>query len=79
MNKATRKTLDLQQIFSWLLKDRLIEKDDAKAAFNQAQGVLRNGPTKMHPLTALAQCKLRSAQPPHPMLTLEWLTEWLAK
>ncbi|MGH8853085.1 MAG: GspE/PulE family protein, partial [Telluria sp.] len=32
----------------------------------------------MHPLTALAQCKLVSAQPPHRLLTLDLLTEWCA-
>jgi general secretion pathway protein E len=32
----------------------------------------------MHPLTAVAQCKLISAQPPHRMLTLDILSEWAA-
>ncbi|MCS0595212.1 GspE/PulE family protein [Massilia agri] len=32
----------------------------------------------MHPLTAVAQCKLVSAQPPHRLLTLDILTEWCA-
>ncbi|WP_229422938.1 GspE/PulE family protein [Telluria aromaticivorans] len=32
----------------------------------------------MHPLTAVAQCKLVSAQPPHRLLTLDVLTEWCA-
>nr|WP_269106465.1 GspE/PulE family protein [Massilia sp. TS11] len=32
----------------------------------------------MHPLTAIAQCKIKSAQAPHRLMTLDALTEWLA-
>ncbi|MFC4930151.1 GspE/PulE family protein [Massilia sp. GCM10023247] len=32
----------------------------------------------MHPLTAVAQCKLVSNQPPHRLLTLDILSEWCA-
>ncbi|WP_370660040.1 GspE/PulE family protein [Massilia yuzhufengensis] len=32
----------------------------------------------MHPLTAVAQCKLVSSLPPHRLLTLDVLTEWCA-
>nr|WP_229425664.1 MULTISPECIES: GspE/PulE family protein [unclassified Massilia] len=32
----------------------------------------------MHPLTAIAQCKLISNQPPHRLLTLDVLCEWCA-
>ncbi|MGZ8315749.1 MAG: GspE/PulE family protein [Telluria sp.] len=32
----------------------------------------------MHPLSAVAQCKLVSAQPPHRLLTLDLLTEYVA-
>jgi general secretion pathway protein E len=78
MNKIPNKTLDLQQIFSWLLADGIIEKVDTKTHFNHAQGILRNGAISMHPLTAVAQCKLHSAQAPHRLLTLDWLTEWMA-
>ncbi|MES2261959.1 MAG: GspE/PulE family protein [Pseudomonadota bacterium] len=74
MNKA----LDLQQIFTWLLADGLVEKVNVKANFAQAQGILRNTVGAMHPLCAVAHCKLLSAQPPHKHLTLDALTEWLA-
>jgi general secretion pathway protein E len=76
--KSPHKTLGLQQIFGWLLTDGIIEKADTKAHFNHAQGILRSGPISMHPLTAIAQCKLHSAQPPHKLITLDWLTEWTA-
>jgi general secretion pathway protein E len=78
MNKAIPKALDLHQIFNWLLADGIIEKSDAKAHFNHAQGILRSGTSSMHPLIAVAQCKLHSMQPPHKSLTLDWLTEWTA-
>jgi general secretion pathway protein E len=78
MNKAVPKVLDLQQIFSWLLADGLVEKAAVKSQFTQAQGILRNADPSMHPLTAVAQCKLKSAFPPHKTLTLDWLTEWMA-
>ena len=70
--------LDLQAIFSWLLADGIVEKDKVKAHFAQAQGILKNAAGSMHPLTAVAQCKLLSNQPPHRLLTLDVLTEWCA-
>jgi general secretion pathway protein E len=77
--KQTRITrLDLQAIFSWLLADGIVGKDNVKACFAQAQGILKNAAGSMHPLTAAAQCKLLSAQPPHRLLTLDVLSEWCA-
>ncbi|VXC63731.1 Type II secretion system protein E [Massilia sp. 9I] len=77
--KAPRlRTLDLQSIFSWLLADGIVTKEHVKAHFTQAQGILKNAAGSMHPLTAVAQCKLVSALPPHRLLTLDVLTEWCA-
>ena len=78
MNKAASKALDLQQVFSWLLADGIIDKADVKPYYNQAQGLMRNATVAMHPLTAVAQCKLHSTAGPHKLLTLDWLTEWMA-
>ncbi|MES2536404.1 MAG: GspE/PulE family protein [Pseudomonadota bacterium] len=78
MIKAAPKALDLQQIFNWLIADAIVAKADAKTLYNQAQGIWRSSSTKMHPLAAVAQCKLKSAAPPQKMLTLDWLTEWMA-
>jgi len=75
---ARNKMLDMHHIFTWLLADGIVKKDEVKALFNQAQGIFKNS-TAMHPLTAVAQCKLASALAPHRPLTLDWLTEWLAK
>ncbi len=76
--KAVPRTLDLQQIFTWLVSDGVIDRGNAKAFYNQTQAILKNAGTPMHPLTAVAQAKLQSAQPPHRQLTLDWLTEWMA-
>jgi general secretion pathway protein E len=71
------KALDLQQIFTWLLADGVVEKAEVKAHYAQAQGILRNTPGSMHPLSAVAHCKLTSAKSGK-LLTLDVLTEWLA-
>jgi general secretion pathway protein E len=75
---ARPRRLDLQTIFSWLLADGIVEKDKVKAQFAQAQGILKNAVGSMHSLTAVAQCKLVSIQPPHRLLTLDILSEWCA-
>ena len=75
---SSPKALDLQQIFTWLLADGLVEKADVKANYAQAQGILKNTVGAMHPLCAVAHCKLKSGLPPHKQLTLDSLTEWLA-
>jgi len=72
------RALDLQSIFSWLLADGIVTKDKVKEQFAQAQAILKNAAGSMHPLTAVAQCKLVSALPPHRLLTLDVLTEWCA-
>jgi len=76
--KTRPKTLDLQVIFSWLLADGIVEKANVKAQFAQAQGILKVAVGSMHPLSAVAQCKLTSALPPHRLMTLDVLTEWAA-
>ncbi|MFD2366524.1 GspE/PulE family protein [Pseudoduganella sp. GCM10020061] len=77
-SRSARPALDLQTIFSWLLADGIVEKANVKANFAQAQGILRNAVGSMHPLTAVAQCKLTSALAPHRLLTLDVLSEWFA-
>ena len=72
------KRLDLQTIFSWLLADGVVEKSTVKPHFAQAQGILKNAVGEMHPLAAIAQCKIVSAKPPLRLLTLDVLSEWCA-
>ena len=71
-------TLDLQTIFSWLLADGIVDKASVKAQYAQAQGILRTAVGSMHPLAAVAQCKLISVAAPQRMLTLDILSEWAA-
>ncbi|MFZ6712211.1 GspE/PulE family protein [Undibacterium sp. TC9W] len=78
MNKPAHRSLNLQQIFTWLMADGIIPKEEAKTQFHATQGLLKNGPASMHPLTAVAQARLHSAISPHILLTLDWLTEWAA-
>ena len=77
-NKSASKKLDLQLIFTWLLADGIVAKDDVKVFYNQAQAIYKNAPIAIHPLVAVAQCKLLSASEPHRPVTLDWLSEWLA-
>jgi general secretion pathway protein E len=76
--RPASRALDLHQIFTWLHNDGIADKDVLKAAYNQAQGFLKNASIAMHPLTAVAQCKLQTSTAPHRQLTLDWLSEWLA-
>jgi general secretion pathway protein E len=78
MTKNPPKVLDLQHIFSWLLADGMVEKENVKANYAQAQGILKNTVGSMPPLCAVAHCKLLSALPPNKLLTLDALSEWLA-
>ncbi|MDO8701483.1 MAG: GspE/PulE family protein, partial [Undibacterium sp.] len=79
MTKSPTNHLSMQQIFTWLMEDGIVSKENAKVDFNHARAIQKNGPAAMHPLTALAQAKLHSASTPHHLLTLDWLTEWTAK
>jgi general secretion pathway protein E len=76
--KPMPKALDLQTIFSWLLADSIVEKSTVKPHYAQAQGILKSAAGSMHPLTAIAQCKIISAKAPHKLLTLDVLSEWCA-
>ena len=78
MSSAPPKSLDLHQVFTWLVTDRIVAQADARAAYSQAQSLQKASAMAMHPLVAAAQVKLQSAQPPHRLLTLDWLTEWMA-
>jgi general secretion pathway protein E len=75
--KTRPRALDLQAIFTWLLADGIVDKANVKAQFAQAQGILKNA-VAMHPLSAVALCKIVSLLPPNRLMTLDVLTEWAA-
>jgi general secretion pathway protein E len=78
MSSQPPKPLDLHQLFTWLVADRIVAQADARTLYNQALGLQKSSTMAMHPLVAVAQAKLQSAKPPHGALTLDWLTEWVA-
>jgi general secretion pathway protein E len=79
MTKTTPTRMNLQQIFTWLVEDGILKKDEVKAQYIQAKGALNNAPDDTHILTVIAQIKLHSAKAPHKQLTLDWLSEWFAQ
>ena len=68
--------LDLQDIYNWLLADGMVRKSEINTLYAHSQAIMKNSP--MHPLCAVAHGKLVSAQPPHKLLTLDALCEWMA-
>src|SRR5205085_1732101 len=71
---AERK-LVLKEILEWLVEDGMLDRETA----TRIGGDARVGPaSKRHPITVVAEARLRSAKPPSPVLTGDLLTEWLA-
>ena len=79
IGKPLPKSLDLQQIFGWLMHDRILERNDAKIQYGRALEIRKHAKLGLHPLLAIAQCKLQTLAEPHRQLTIEWLTEWMAR
>jgi len=69
--------LDLQDIYNWLLADNMVRKSEINTLYAHSQAIMKNSP--MHPLCAVDHGKLLSAQPPHKLLTLDALCEWMAQ
>ncbi len=75
---ARPKSLDLQHVFGWLMTDGMLERAEIKAHYHRAQEICRHSKLGLHPLLAVAQCKLQAREAPHRLLGIDWLTEWLA-
>ena len=67
--------LTLAEVIDWLVEDRMMDA----AAGAQLKKDRRFYKGQQHPLVLVADQKLKSAVPPHKLLALEPLTEWLAK
>jgi general secretion pathway protein E len=67
--------LTLAEILDWMVEDRLADS----AAAEQLRKERRYYRGSQHPLVIVAEQKWKAAQPPHRPLSLESLTEWLAK
>ena len=72
------KSLDLQHVFTWLMGDGILAREEVKVQYHRALEIRKHGKPGMHPLLAVAQCKLHALEAPHRALTIEWLTEWFA-
>ena len=66
--------LTLAEVIDWLVADRMMDA----AAGEQLKKDRRFYKGQQHPLVLVADQKLKSAAPPHKLLALEPLTEWLA-
>lgn len=65
-------TLDL--VLRELVKDRLIGREEAQKLHAERRTIR----SEIHPLILVAEKKWKSGLPPHRLLTLESLTEWMA-
>jgi general secretion pathway protein E len=69
---APDRQLRLDDVLKLMVADGLVTRADADA-------LARSRTMRFdHPLDAIADQKWKSGQPPHKLMTLEWLVEWLA-
>ena len=66
--------LTLKEVVDDLVADGLV----ARAGVERIGAESRTERGELHPLVVIANKQLRQLQPPHPVLSLELLTEWLA-
>ncbi|MCL4470276.1 MAG: GspE/PulE family protein [Gammaproteobacteria bacterium] len=66
--------LGLRELLEALIADGVVAKADAENLFLPA----RSARSEVHPLAQVAEQKWNSALPPHKLLTIEALTEWMA-
>ncbi|MGB7540763.1 MAG: GspE/PulE family protein, partial [Burkholderiales bacterium] len=71
---AQEHRLTLSEVLQALVADGIAPKADADKLI--ADRRLHRG--DQHPLVVVSDQKWRSGKPPHKLLSLEWLTEWLA-
>ncbi len=74
-SKQADRKLTLREVLDWLVEDGLVARDAAQKVLQAARVA---GTGTRHPVVAIAEARLRSAQPPHKTLTAEALSEWLA-
>jgi general secretion pathway protein E len=67
--------LTLSEVLQALVSDALVPKDEAEKLLADR----RLHRVDHHPLVLVADQKWRAGQPPNKLMTLEWLTEWLAR
>jgi general secretion pathway protein E len=75
MLNQTEHKLQLAEVLNLMVEDRLITREEADAFITERK--LHR--IDQHPLLLIADRNFRSALPPNKFMTLETLTEWLAK
>ena len=73
--KGTERRLTIVDLIDWLVEDKMVSVEDG----DKLKKERRYFRGSQHPLSVIADQKLKSAKPPHKPLTLEPLTEWLAR
>jgi general secretion pathway protein E len=74
-SKGKDQLLTIAQLLDWMVEDKMV--DAAEAAKLKKERRYYRG--TQHPLAMIADMNWKHAQPPHKLLALEPLTEWLAK
>jgi general secretion pathway protein E len=74
-SNGTEHRLSISELVDWMVEDKLIAADDAERVKKER----RYYRGTQHPLVIIADQKVKSTQPPHKLLSLDKLTEWLAK
>ncbi|HEX6632868.1 MAG TPA: ATPase, T2SS/T4P/T4SS family, partial [Usitatibacter sp.] len=67
--------LQLREMLDWMVEDGLVAPE-AATKLNQDARLTRGG--ARHPLIVVSEARWRSLKPPHPVLSADVLTEWLA-
>jgi general secretion pathway protein E len=75
MSNQSEHKLQLSEVLNMLVADDLVTRDDADTLI--AKHKLQR--LDLHPLVVIAEHGFKSTQPPNKILTIEILTEWLAK
>ncbi|MCL2075184.1 MAG: GspE/PulE family protein [Betaproteobacteria bacterium] len=70
----TEHRLKLEEVLAMMVKDKLVTQNDADDL-----RLARRSAREIHPLVQIADQKWRHPEPPHKILHLEMLTEWLAE
>ncbi len=73
--KVAEHRLTIAELLDWLVEDKMVSAEDATKVKKER----RYYRGSQHPLTVIADQKLKSALAPFKTLALEPLTEWLAK
>ena len=69
--------LSLKQILQWLKDDGMINAQDYKNC--EQYGLIQSRHRSKHPLNVMVDCETKDQSQFGKLLTLEYLTQWLAK